>query len=45
MLYVFVSAGDQWTVNLEEGIDRNVAEELRRRGHNVNWPITGELFS
>lgn len=36
---------DQWTVNLEEGIDRNVAEELRRRGHNVNWPITGHKRS
>lgn len=32
---------DEWTVNLEEGIDQTVAEELRRRGHNVNWPITG----
>ncbi|XP_029987154.1 uncharacterized protein LOC115417395 isoform X1 [Sphaeramia orbicularis] len=35
----------QWTVNLEEGIDQNVAEELRRRGHTVNWPITGHKRS
>ncbi|XP_041791903.1 glutathione hydrolase-like YwrD proenzyme [Chelmon rostratus] len=32
---------DQWLVNLEEGVDQQVAEELRRRGHKVNWPITG----
>ncbi|XP_049911783.1 glutathione hydrolase-like YwrD proenzyme [Epinephelus moara] len=31
----------QWLVNLEEGIDQEVAEELRRRGHKVSWPITG----
>ncbi|XP_073332462.1 transmembrane 4 L6 family member 1 isoform X2 [Pagrus major] len=31
---------DQWSVNLEEGVDQQVAEELRRRGHKVNWPIT-----
>lgn len=36
---------DQWTVNLEEGIDENVAEELRRRGHRVNHPITGHMRS
>ncbi|KAJ0032786.1 hypothetical protein NQD34_002867 [Periophthalmus magnuspinnatus] len=33
----------QWTVNLEEGIDQSVAEELRRRGHNVNSPVTGHM--
>ncbi|KAM4739731.1 glutathione hydrolase-like YwrD proenzyme isoform 4-T4 [Anableps anableps] len=32
---------DQWLVNLEEGIDQEVAVELRRRGHRVNWPVTG----
>ncbi|XP_038124885.1 glutathione hydrolase-like YwrD proenzyme [Cyprinodon tularosa] len=32
---------DQWVVNLEEGIDQEVAVELRRRGHNVNWPVKG----
>ncbi|KAG8003217.1 Glutathione hydrolase 2, partial [Nibea albiflora] len=32
---------DQWLVNLEEGVGEEVAEELRRRGHKVNWPITG----
>lgn len=31
----------EWSVNLEEGIDQEVADELRRRGHKVNWPITG----
>ncbi|XP_038571137.1 glutathione hydrolase-like YwrD proenzyme [Micropterus salmoides] len=36
---------DQWLVNLEEGFDQEVAEELRRRGHNVNWPITGHKRS
>ncbi|KAM6962853.1 glutathione hydrolase-like YwrD proenzyme [Aplochiton taeniatus] len=32
---------NQWSINLEEGVNREVAEELRRRGHQVNWPITG----
>ncbi|XP_041646621.1 glutathione hydrolase-like YwrD proenzyme [Cheilinus undulatus] len=32
---------DEWLVNLEEGINQEVAEELKRRGHKVNWPITG----
>ncbi|KAM9761576.1 glutathione hydrolase-like YwrD proenzyme isoform 1-T2 [Menidia menidia] len=36
---------DQWLVNLEEGIDEEVAKELRRRGHNVNWPVTGHQRS
>ncbi|XP_034532850.1 glutathione hydrolase-like YwrD proenzyme [Notolabrus celidotus] len=35
----------EWSVNLEEGIDQEVAEELRRRGHKVNWPITGHKRS
>ncbi|XP_005805284.1 uncharacterized protein LOC102228901 [Xiphophorus maculatus] len=41
---VFVEYDDktgQWLVNLEEGIDQEVAEELKRRGHRVNWPVTG----
>lgn len=29
-------------MNLEEGIEQEVAEELRRRGHKVNWPVTGK---
>lgn len=42
MLFVvtFFPAG-QWLVNLEEGIDQKVAEELKRRGHRVNWPVSG----
>ncbi|TMS20477.1 hypothetical protein E3U43_006970 [Larimichthys crocea] len=36
---------DQWLVNLEEGVDKEVAEELRRRGHKVNWPVTGHKRS
>ncbi|XP_072245113.1 glutathione hydrolase-like YwrD proenzyme isoform X2 [Leuresthes tenuis] len=36
---------DQWLVNLEEGIDQEVAEELKRRGHKVNWPVTGHQRS
>lgn len=39
-----VCLADQWLVNLEEGVDQEVAEELRRRGHKVNWPITGTFF-
>uniref|UniRef100_UPI0037E716C6 glutathione hydrolase-like YwrD proenzyme n=1 Tax=Semicossyphus pulcher TaxID=241346 RepID=UPI0037E716C6 len=35
----------EWLVNLEEGFDQEVAEELRRRGHKVNWPITGHKRS
>ncbi|RVE73624.1 hypothetical protein OJAV_G00032950 [Oryzias javanicus] len=35
----------QWFVNLEEGIEQEVAEELRRRGHKVNWPVTGHQRS
>ncbi|KAM8875673.1 glutathione hydrolase-like YwrD proenzyme isoform 2-T2 [Spinachia spinachia] len=36
---------DQWSVHLEEGIGQEVAEELRRRGHKVCWPITGHMRS
>lgn len=36
---------DVWSVNLEDGIDQEVAEELRRRGHKVNWPIKGHKRS
>ncbi|XP_024134504.1 transmembrane 4 L6 family member 18 isoform X1 [Oryzias melastigma] len=35
----------QWCVNLEEGIEQEVAEELRRRGHEVNWPVIGHQRS
>ncbi|XP_004562154.3 glutathione hydrolase-like YwrD proenzyme isoform X1 [Maylandia zebra] len=35
----------QWLVNLEEGIDQKVAEELKRRGHRVNWPVSGHKRS
>ncbi|XP_040897189.1 glutathione hydrolase-like YwrD proenzyme [Toxotes jaculatrix] len=36
---------DEWVVNLEEGVDQEVAEELKRRGHKVNWPVTGHKRS
>ncbi|XP_074525124.1 glutathione hydrolase-like YwrD proenzyme isoform X2 [Halichoeres trimaculatus] len=36
---------NEWSVNLEEGVDEGVADELRRRGHKVNWPITGHKRS
>ncbi|KAJ4943262.1 hypothetical protein JOQ06_005766 [Pogonophryne albipinna] len=36
---------EQWSVHLEEGVGQEVAEELRRRGHKVNWPITGHKRS
>ena len=38
-----VSLADQWLVHLEEGFGKEVCDELRRRGHQVNWPITGNL--
>lgn len=44
IVMVHTSVGDQWLVNLEEGIDQEVAEDLRRRGHEVNWPVTGTLL-
>ncbi|XP_029939663.1 glutathione hydrolase-like YwrD proenzyme isoform X1 [Salarias fasciatus] len=34
---------NQWVVNLEEGINQEVAKELQRRGHKVNWPVTALL--
>nr|XP_061831485.1 glutathione hydrolase-like YwrD proenzyme isoform X1 [Nerophis lumbriciformis] len=36
---------NQWSVNLEEGIKPEVADALRRRGHKVNWPVTGHKRS
>lgn len=39
-----VFPADQWCVHLEEGVDQEVAEELRRRGHKVTWPVTGTFF-
>lgn len=44
VIYCSVCPADQWLVNLEDGVDQEVANELRRRGHRVNWPITGTLF-
>lgn len=38
---ISVCSAAQWLVHLEEGVSREVAEELRKRGHKVNWPITG----
>ncbi|KAG7280763.1 hypothetical protein CRUP_037693 [Coryphaenoides rupestris] len=32
---------DQCLVHLEEGFGQEVSDELRRRGHQVLWPITG----
>ena len=40
---LYVSLADQWLVHLEEGFGKEVCDELRRRGHQVNWPITGTL--
>ncbi|XP_072516175.1 glutathione hydrolase-like YwrD proenzyme [Salminus brasiliensis] len=37
----FVQAARQWQLYLEEGVKPEVAEELRGRGHVVNWPIQG----
>lgn len=34
-------AAHMWTVNLEAGMDQVVADELRVRGHVVNWPVEG----
>ncbi|KAI4898276.1 hypothetical protein NFI96_024410, partial [Prochilodus magdalenae] len=34
-------AAQQWVLNLEEGVEQRVAEELRSRGHVVNWPVEG----
>ncbi|KAM3618955.1 uncharacterized protein V6R79_000956 [Siganus canaliculatus] len=36
---------ERWSVHLEEGVDQEVAEELRRRGHEVTWPVTGHKRS
>lgn len=38
---ICIPPASQWLVNLEEGVSLEVAEELRKRGHTVNWPITG----
>lgn len=38
---ICIHPASQWLVNLEEGVSQEVAEELRQRGHTVNWPITG----
>ncbi|XP_062251367.1 glutathione hydrolase-like YwrD proenzyme [Platichthys flesus] len=35
----------EWLVHLEEGVDQEVAEELKRRGQKVKWPVTGHRRS
>uniref|UniRef100_H3C1J4 Gamma-glutamyltransferase 5a n=1 Tax=Tetraodon nigroviridis TaxID=99883 RepID=H3C1J4_TETNG len=42
---ICIHPASQWLVNLEEGVSPEVAEELRRRGHTVRWPITGHKRS
>lgn len=43
---ICIHPASQWLVNLEEGVRPEVAEELKQRGHTVNWPITGsELYA
>uniref|UniRef100_A0A8B9J7R5 Gamma-glutamyltransferase YwrD n=4 Tax=Astyanax mexicanus TaxID=7994 RepID=A0A8B9J7R5_ASTMX len=37
----FDQAAQQWQLYLEEGMNQEVVEDLRRRGHVVNWPIEG----
>ncbi|CAL8256955.1 unnamed protein product [Merluccius merluccius] len=37
----FDQEAGEWLVHLEEGFGKEVSDELRRRGHRVNWPITG----
>ncbi|XP_068174664.1 glutathione hydrolase-like YwrD proenzyme [Antennarius striatus] len=32
---------EDWSVHLEEGVDQQVAKDLRKRGHKVIGPITG----
>ncbi|KAM4694172.1 glutathione hydrolase-like YwrD proenzyme [Discoglossus pictus] len=40
--YVEYSKTDhKWQLFLEEGILKEVAEELKRRGHHVHWPVVG----
>ncbi|KAI5101702.1 gamma-glutamyltransferase 7 [Silurus meridionalis] len=31
----------EWELNLEAGLEQNVADELRERGHVVKWPVEG----
>ncbi|KAL7867411.1 hypothetical protein AOLI_G00152250 [Acnodon oligacanthus] len=35
-------AAQQWHLNLEDGVEHRVAEDLRGRGHVVHWPIEGQ---
>ncbi|GAA6066308.1 glutathione hydrolase-like YwrD proenzyme, partial [Tachysurus ichikawai] len=37
----FDQAAQMWMLHLEASIDRGVADELRERGHVVNWPVEG----
>ncbi|KAI5614720.1 gamma-glutamyltranspeptidase 1-like, partial [Silurus asotus] len=34
-------AAKEWALNLEAGLDQNVADKLRERGHVVKWPVEG----
>ncbi|XP_069377599.1 glutathione hydrolase-like YwrD proenzyme [Paralichthys olivaceus] len=36
---------DEWLVHLEDGVDQDVADELKRRGQKVEWPVTGHKRS
>ncbi|MGH0141451.1 UNVERIFIED_CONTAM: hypothetical protein FKN15_074235 [Acipenser sinensis] len=41
-LYVQYNKPDKkWHVSLEDGIAACVAEDLKERGHDVQWPVTG----
>ena len=44
VIHYSVSIADEWLVHLEEGVNQEVAEELRRRGQKVKWPVTGTSF-
>lgn len=44
--YVEYSKKDTtWKLFLEDGISQDVAEELRARGHKVEWPVVGHQRS
>ncbi|XP_029471769.1 uncharacterized protein LOC115098864 isoform X2 [Rhinatrema bivittatum] len=37
----YVKKEDAWQLFLEDGISKETAEDLKARGHNVQWPTTG----
>ncbi|XP_028855809.1 uncharacterized protein LOC114801719 [Denticeps clupeoides] len=41
VLLHYSEAAQRWQFNLEAGIEEGVADELRRRGHAVCWPVAG----